>query len=53
VPAWLVRLLTPYMAGITSLRLPLSNARARAELGWQPRYATWREGLAEMLAPAA
>jgi nucleoside-diphosphate-sugar epimerase len=53
VPAWLVRLLTPYMAGITSLRVPVSNARARAELGWQPRYATWREGLSEMLARAA
>ncbi|MEJ6789031.1 SDR family NAD(P)-dependent oxidoreductase [Brevundimonas sp. BR2-1] len=23
----------------------LSNARAKAELGWRPRYATWREGL--------
>jgi nucleoside-diphosphate-sugar epimerase len=53
VPAWLVRLLTPYLAGITSLRLPLSNARARAELGWQPKYATWRDGLSEMLAQAA
>lgn len=23
----------------------LSNARAKAELGWRPRYPTWREGL--------
>jgi hypothetical protein len=21
-----------------------SNAKARSELGWAPRYATWREG---------
>src|SRR5262249_35253159 len=28
VPAWLPRLLAPYLAGATSLRLPLSNARA-------------------------
>jgi nucleoside-diphosphate-sugar epimerase len=53
VPAWLPRLLAPYLAGVTSLRLPLSNARARADLGWQPRFSTWRDGLSEMLAPAA
>ncbi|MNS70371.1 hypothetical protein D3C72_1037140 [compost metagenome] len=23
----------------------LSNARAKAELGWRPQYPTWREGL--------
>jgi|SRR6478672_2807339 len=28
----------------------LSNARAKAELGWRPRYATWREGLDALLA---
>jgi nucleoside-diphosphate-sugar epimerase len=22
-----------------------SNAKARAELGWEPRFASWREGL--------
>lgn len=27
----------------------LSNARAKAELGWRPRYPTWREGLEAML----
>ena len=31
----------------------LSNARAKAELGWRPRYPSWREGLEAMLgAPA-
>lgn len=29
----------------------LSNARAKAELGWRPRYPSWREGLEAMLAP--
>jgi nucleoside-diphosphate-sugar epimerase len=53
VPAWLPRLFAPYLAGITSLRVPLSNAKARAELGWRPRFATWQDGLSEMLAPAA
>ena len=27
----------------------LSNARAKAELGWRPRYPTWREGLEAMI----
>lgn len=27
----------------------LSNARAKAELGWRPRYPTWREGLESLL----
>ena len=28
----------------------ISNARARKELGWAPRYPTYREGLAASLA---
>lgn len=28
----------------------VSNARAKAELGWRPRYPTWREGLEALLA---
>ena len=28
----------------------LSNARAKAELGWRPKYPSWREGLEAMLA---
>ncbi len=27
----------------------VSNARAKAELGWRPRHPTWREGLASLL----
>jgi nucleoside-diphosphate-sugar epimerase len=53
VPAWLPRLLAPYMARMTSMRLPLSNAKAKAELGWRPKYPTMREGLASMLRQAA
>jgi hypothetical protein len=30
-----------------------SNAKAKRELGWEPRYASWREGFAaEVGAPA-
>jgi nucleoside-diphosphate-sugar epimerase len=31
----------------------LSNARAKAELGWRPRYASWREGLEALLSQEA
>ncbi|HWQ85113.1 NAD-dependent epimerase/dehydratase family protein [Brevundimonas sp.] len=31
----------------------LSNARAKAELGWRPLYPTWREGLEAMIGDAA
>ncbi|MEG0819910.1 MAG: SDR family NAD(P)-dependent oxidoreductase, partial [Brevundimonas sp.] len=27
----------------------LSNARAKAELGWRPKYPSWREGLEALI----
>jgi nucleoside-diphosphate-sugar epimerase len=53
VPGWVPRLIAPYMARMTSMRLPLSNAKARTELGWAPAYPTMREGLSRMLTHAA
>jgi len=53
VPAWLPRLLAPYLARIMSIEMPLSNDKAKAELGWRPRYPTMRDGLAQMLPHAA
>lgn len=53
VPGWLPRLFAPYLAGMTSMRLPLSNAKAAAELGWRPTYSNPRDGLARMLERAA
>jgi nucleoside-diphosphate-sugar epimerase len=53
VPAWLPRLVAPYMARVTSIRMPLSNATAKAELGWQPKYPTLREGVAQIFQQAA
>ena len=45
VPAWLGRLLAGQfvVAQMTSAR-GSSNEKARKELGWEPRYPSWREG---------
>jgi nucleoside-diphosphate-sugar epimerase len=45
VPAWLVRLLAGALIvdQMTSAR-GSSNEKVRKELGWEPRYASWREG---------
>jgi len=31
----------------------LSNARAKAELGWRPKYPTWREGLEALISSSS
>jgi 2-alkyl-3-oxoalkanoate reductase len=49
IPAWLLRLVMPYLARLVAIRLPLSNAKGAAELAWHPRYSTIHEGLAQML----
>jgi nucleoside-diphosphate-sugar epimerase len=47
VPYWLVRLAGPYIAGFMGrARVPMSNALIAEELGWRPRYPTYREALA-------
>jgi nucleoside-diphosphate-sugar epimerase len=53
VPAWVPRLVAPYMARMTSMRLPLSNAKAKADLGWRPTFPTWRDGLLQLFQHAA
>ena len=47
VPSWLPRLLSPYMARMMAIRLPLSNEKARVDLDWRPSYPTIHEGLAQ------
>jgi nucleoside-diphosphate-sugar epimerase len=49
IPSWLPRLIAPYMARVLTLNLPLSNAKARAELGWRPAFPTVRDGLRQTL----
>jgi len=45
VPAWLGRLLAgEFVVGQMTSSCGSSNEKARKELGWEPRYASWREG---------
>jgi 2-alkyl-3-oxoalkanoate reductase len=45
VPVWVARLVAGKAVASTAETLPgASNARAKRELGWQPRWSSWREG---------
>jgi nucleoside-diphosphate-sugar epimerase len=50
VPRWVVRALAgrTIAAMMTELR-GASNEKAKRELGWQPRYPSWRQGFAQAL----
>jgi 2-alkyl-3-oxoalkanoate reductase len=50
VPRWLVRLAAGEAATVmmTDVR-GASNEKAKRELGWKPRYASWRQGFAQGL----
>jgi nucleoside-diphosphate-sugar epimerase len=51
VPAWLARLLAGEVAVVMMTEgRGFSNAKAKAELGWQLRYPSWRQGFKEELA---
>jgi nucleoside-diphosphate-sugar epimerase len=54
LPAWLARPLAGSwgVTYFTQLR-GASNARAKVELDWKPRYSSWRDGFAEELADRA
>ena len=50
VPRWLARLVAGEAATVMMTEVRgASNAKAKRELGWQPRYASWRQGFAEGL----
>ena len=53
VPRWVGRLLAGEAAAVMMTELRgVSNAKAKRELDWQPRYPSWREGLGASGAPA-
>jgi nucleoside-diphosphate-sugar epimerase len=50
IPRWLGRLLAGEMATLMMTEARgASNEKAKRELGWQPRYASWRQGFAQGL----
>jgi len=49
VPGFIGRLLGGTAARMTIGLRGASNAKARRELGWEPRYASWREGFPQAL----
>jgi nucleoside-diphosphate-sugar epimerase len=50
VPVWLARLVAGSAVASSALELRgASNAKAKRELGWQPRYPSWREGFPDSL----
>ena len=51
LPVWLARLLAGDVAVLMMTEgRAFSNAKAKRELGWEPRYVTWRQGFTESLA---
>ncbi len=53
LPRWLLHLFAPYLAAVmTDTSIRASNAKAKTELGWQPRFRDYREGIAAMVSGA-
>jgi nucleoside-diphosphate-sugar epimerase len=51
VPRWLARLVAgPIAVASTTELRGASNAKAKRELGWSPRYPSWRQGFGAALA---
>ena len=51
VPRWLGRIVAGEAATVMMTEIRgASNAKAKRELGWQPRHASWREGFAQVAA---
>ena len=50
IPRWLARLAAGEMATLMMTEARGAwNEKAKRELGWQPRYASWRQGFAQGL----
>jgi 2-alkyl-3-oxoalkanoate reductase len=50
VPTWLARMVAGRFAVMMATELRgASNAKAKRELGWEPRYPSWRTGFSEAL----
>ena len=48
MPAWVFRLVAPLLAEAVSVRMPLSNAKAKRELGWTLAHPNVTDGLRDL-----
>jgi 2-alkyl-3-oxoalkanoate reductase len=53
VPRWVARLMGEHLVALMCEVRGASNAKARSELDWAPRWPTWREGFAALGATRA
>jgi 2-alkyl-3-oxoalkanoate reductase len=53
VPRWVARLMGEHLVALMCEVRGASNAKARGELDWAPRWSTWREGFAALGATRA
>ena len=44
VPVWVARLVVGKIATVASVQPGAANAKAKRELGWEPRWPSWRQG---------
>jgi 2-alkyl-3-oxoalkanoate reductase len=49
MPAWLFKLIAPLMVEALAVRMPLSNAKAKRELGWKPVYPRVSDGMRQVV----
>lgn len=52
IPLWLMRWSAPFMADLLSMRLAVSNAKAKRDLGWSLQFPNYRVGLQQVAAQA-
>jgi nucleoside-diphosphate-sugar epimerase len=53
-PAWVARILAgEHLVAMTTEARAGTNEKARRELGWEPKHASWRTGFAEVLGARA
>jgi nucleoside-diphosphate-sugar epimerase len=54
LPRWLMRVFAPYIAAVAlDASMRVSNAKAKADLQWQPRFKTYLDGIAAMASGTA
>jgi nucleoside-diphosphate-sugar epimerase len=50
IPKFIARVMAGRLAAMATQMQPVSNAKAKAQLGWQPLHSSWREGFRSELA---